>query len=69
MPDIDLYKWVYVLIYIISLAIILYYYRLNCISDKSFILIILIVNILCLSLAIFLQNTGYSDPNSNVEYS
>jgi ABC-type multidrug transport system fused ATPase/permease subunit len=67
MPDIDSYKWVYVIIYILSLIIILYYYSLKCISDKSFVLIILIINILCLFLAIFLQNTGYS--NNNVEYS
>jgi hypothetical protein len=67
MPDIDSYKWVYVIIYILSLIIILYYYSLQCISDKSFVLIILIINILCLFLAIFLQNTGYS--NDNVEYS
>jgi hypothetical protein len=80
MPDFDTYKAVYIILYILSLIIIYIYYRLDCISNKSFVLIILIVNILCLALFIFLQNIGVSsdmdkpEPKTkssvdNVEYS
>ena len=63
MPEFDTYRTIYIVIYIISLIIIYIYYRLNCISDKSFILIILMVNILCLALFMFLQNIGVDKYN------
>lgn len=61
MPDFDSYKTAYIILYLVALFIIVIYYRLDCISDKSFVLIILIVNILCLGLFIFLQNIAVSD--------
>lgn len=77
-PGFDSYKSAYVILYIIALIIVYFYYRLNCISDKAFVLIILVVNILCLILFIFLQNIAVSDEKEiasasgltdNVEYS
>lgn len=61
MPKFSTYNTVYVITYIISCVIIYYYYSKKCISDKSFILMILLVNILCLVLFIFLQNIGIDD--------
>jgi len=69
MPDFDIYLWVYLIINIISCLVIIIFYYKNCISNKSFVLIILLINIFCLILGIFLQNTGYSDFNSSAEYS
>lgn len=58
MPDFSTYNSVYIIIYFISSIVIYFLYNKKCISDKSFILIILMVNILCLILFMFLQNTG-----------
>lgn len=75
-PNFDSYKSSYIILYIIALIVIYCYYKLNCISDKAFVLIILLVNILCLILFIFLQNVAVSDEREmssisadNVEYS
>ena len=75
-PEFGTYETIYVFLYLIALIITYIYYRLDCISDKSFVLIILFVNILCLSLFIFLQNTAMSTEKEmatgsvdNVEYS
>jgi hypothetical protein len=75
-PGFDSYKSVYVILYIIALIVVYFYYKLDCISDKAFVLIILVVNILCLILFIFLQNIAVSDEKEiasgstdSVEYS
>lgn len=58
--DVSTYSSTYIILNIIMFFILIPVYYMNCISNKSFVLIILLINILCLILFIFLQNTGYT---------